>query len=94
MKSYSFVLGATLAQAQLLVPQSIDSCHGIKEEASCMQQDPCVWCKAWAIPSACLTLEEAKQVNSSVFECREKSNIPDDNLSDVSSDDIVQLADM
>ena len=43
-----------------------DSCFAMVDEESGM---PCSWCVAGAIPSKCVTQEQAKQLPEAVFEC-------------------------
>ena len=44
-------------------------CKTHKDETSCAGDHGCVWCQAWAIPSACFTEADAKALSDSVFEC-------------------------
>lgn len=40
-----------------------------KDKASCDKDDACSWCTAGAVPPACRTLDEAKQLPPAVFQC-------------------------
>ena len=78
MKKVISILGFfSLAEAQLVMVDPVKfwsngECHGIKAEEECMQDTECVWCEAWAIPSACLSTEEASHVSDAVFECKKR----------------------
>ncbi|GBG32282.1 Carboxypeptidase Y [Hondaea fermentalgiana] len=71
---------AGAAQTEAAAPKSIaeifkdEDCIGKhKDENSCNKDDACVWCKAQAIPSECLTLDQAKMVPPGVFQCDSKN---------------------
>jgi hypothetical protein len=44
-------------------------CKSHKDEKTCAADHGCIWCQAWAIPSACFTEEDAKGLSDAVFEC-------------------------
>jgi len=52
------------------------NCNQITNEALCQQTqdeisgDRCVWCIAGAIPSECMSVEQAKQLPPAVFDCK------------------------
>lgn len=62
---------------------SDSSCNGATDESSCLSLfdkdtgTPCVWCKCAAIPSECLTQEQAKQLPEGVFDCSPSSFLKD-----------------
>ena len=53
----------------------LSACNKVTDQTSCFQTVddesglPCAWCVAGAIPSECVTQEQAKQLPESVFEC-------------------------
>ena len=53
----------------------LSSCNKMKDQESCFQTVddesglPCSWCVAGAIPSECVTQEQASQLPDAVFEC-------------------------
>jgi cathepsin X len=50
--------------------QDDDPCHAAHAtKASCLKDDTCSWCTAAAVPSACFTKDNAKDLPSAVFEC-------------------------
>lgn len=69
---------ATTASAHLRKEQpsvKLSACNKVTDQSSCFQTIddesglPCAWCVAGAIPSECVTQEQAKQLPESVFEC-------------------------
>lgn len=54
---------------------TLSACNTVTDQTSCYQTVddesglPCAWCVAGAIPSECVTQEQAKQLPESVFEC-------------------------
>ena len=78
MKFIAIFPVVAVAGAPLVFPnpfeffRATEDCHSIKSEGDCMTESVCVWCQAWAIPSVCLTTEEASKVSKDVFVCRER----------------------
>lgn len=56
--------------------QAESSCNHVTDETACYQAiddstgQPCEWCQAGAIPSECMSEEQAKLLPPAVFECR------------------------
>ena len=44
-------------------------CHSISSKDACDKDDSCSWCLSGAVPPACKTMDEAKQLPASVFQC-------------------------
>ena len=44
-------------------------CHALSDQKTCDADDACAWCEAGAVPDACKTLDEAKALPASVFQC-------------------------
>ena len=44
-------------------------CDSIKGKDACDKNDKCSWCLSGAVPPACKTLDEAKQLPPAVFQC-------------------------
>jgi hypothetical protein len=61
------------AHSELATAES--SCNAAKDKSHCFQTvddatgDPCEWCVAGAIPSECMSSEQASQLPPSVFDC-------------------------
>jgi hypothetical protein len=53
----------------LSVLLAAQSCKDLKDESTCASLQGCIWCQAWAIPSACFPEAEAKALAEAVFEC-------------------------
>jgi hypothetical protein len=55
--------------------EGMSACNKVTDQSSCFQTVdeesglPCSWCVAGAIPSECVTQEQAAQLPESVFEC-------------------------
>ena len=75
---FSAVVATVSAQQANLrsKPQfDMSACNKVTDQTSCFQTVdeesglPCAWCVAGAIPSECVTQEQAKQLPDAVFEC-------------------------
>mmetsp|Transcript_1969 Transcript_1969/g.2664 ORF Transcript_1969/g.2664 Transcript_1969/m.2664 type:complete len:595 (-) Transcript_1969:175-1959(-) len=80
---------ALLAEQSLKISDS--SCMTISEEDQCqgsVDEDnvPCVWCKCSAIPSECLSAEQAKSVPAGVFDCSTPTTPEESKSSDIELD--------
>jgi len=54
--------------AALLGGSADPDCSAYKDESSC-HSDACSWCICSAVPSVCVTPEQAKKLPASVFSC-------------------------
>jgi len=74
------------AHAHNLRAITTSNCNDQSDESSCLNTlDPasgqsCLWCKCQAIPSECLTPEQAKQVPPGVFDCSSDGGFFKDNI--------------
>eukprot|EP00934_Nitzschia_sp_Nitz4_P007750 Nitzschia sp. Nitz4//scaffold25_size161228//156007//157719//NITZ4_002458-RA/size161228-processed-gene-0.174-mRNA-1//1//CDS//3329544670//7740//frame0 len=60
-----------------------DACNDIHDQSACQQAtdasgSPCVWCKCQAVPSVCVTEDQAKDLPSGVFQCSSEDEHPGD----------------
>mmetsp|Transcript_997 Transcript_997/g.1801 ORF Transcript_997/g.1801 Transcript_997/m.1801 type:complete len:547 (-) Transcript_997:210-1850(-) len=74
-----------LACANLGYAEDVDCIEKYKDESACNADSSCVWCKAKAIPSECLTLDQSKMVPPGVFICDSKSSEEDKSSSSSST---------
>lgn len=61
--------GAHCIPSHAIVRDAHVDCHSIAGDAKCKQASDCSWCKSGAVPDACKTKEEARQLPSAVFDC-------------------------
>merc|ERR1739845_170730 len=50
----------------------VKDCSTYKDQSTCDKDVDCTWCKSAAVPSACNTVEDAKNLPPSVFTCDAK----------------------
>lgn len=55
-----------------------DDCNANGDEDDCNNMDKCSWCKAGAVPPACHSLENAKNLPPAVFQCSKLEEVKDD----------------
>lgn len=51
------------------LPAATAGCDAITAKDACDKNDKCSWCLSGAVPPACKTLDEAKQLPPAVFQC-------------------------
>jgi len=69
----ALALLVTSATATTAPPPPADPCNGkITTKAACDANAACDWCVSAAVPSACYTLKDAKELPAGVFVCDKK----------------------
>lgn len=64
---------ATVVVADVSLSNTKDDCNSIKEKEQCLNSkggtESCVWCECQAVPSVCVTKDQADSLPPGVFEC-------------------------
>lgn len=74
MKS-TFFFVVTVVLATLFTSFAQDPCQALYSgnEAGCLGNQTCVWCKCAAVPSTCVTVQDSRRLPPGVFTCANSS---------------------
>lgn len=67
-------LTTLLSNLKETVADDEEVCNGKTDALTCNTHAACTWCKCQAVPSECMTLDQAKSLPRGVFQCTAKNN--------------------